>query len=251
MPEKKIITSTTNQRIQKIVRLHTVQGRKEQGLFLLEGERALRTASEKLLIQELYCTEQMSTAAHQIAQAHQITLLSDSVMKKISTATTPSGLLGIFAIPQEPPLEKLSPGIVLAQINDPGNMGTLIRTAAACRVTSIIIVEGCDPWSSKVLQATAGTFVDCRIFHLSWETLINAKRSLILYGLTVKQGNSPHTIDRAKALLVIGNEARGIPPEWLLQCDAQITLPMPGDTESLNAAVAGSIATYLTFVQSF
>ena len=73
------------------------------------------------------------------------------------------------------------------------------------------------------------------------------KHQYRLYALVVSGGNSLDTVDASKALLVVGNEARGIPAELLAQCDESITLPMPGGTESLNAAVAGSIALYIAF----
>ena len=168
-------------------------------------------------------------------------------MKKMSTATTPSGLLGVFKIPPAPKIEYLGPGLVLAQISDPGNMGTLIRTALACGKQTIVIVEGTDPWSPKVVQASAGTIAQARIFNLDWKTLVAQKKTLKLYGLVVHNGKNIHTIDRNHALIVVGNEAHGLPKEWAHNCDDLITLPMPGGTESLNAGVAGSIAAYLAF----
>ena len=80
--------------------------------------------------------------------------------------------------------------------------------------------------------------------------MIISKQDLLLYALIVKGGKPPDTIDSKKALLVVGHEAHGIPPAWVAQCDHSVTLPMPGNTESLNAAVAGSIAAYITFIQS-
>ena len=170
-------------------------------------------------------------------------------MKKVSTTHTPSGILGVFTIPDEPAQDTLTPGLVLAKISDPGNMGTLIRTAAACNLKSVVLIEGCDPWSPKVLQAAVGTNATLQIFRWSWEELLQRKRELKLYGLVVRDGKPPLTLEASQALLVIGNEARGIEKEWLKDCDELITLPMPGSTESLNAAVAGSIAAYLTFAQ--
>ncbi len=245
----KKISSATNPVIKAIVKLHTASERKKRGLFIIEGQRALSTALTKLPPEALYCTEKMLPQAEKLIQNGEIFLVTDSIMKKISTTSSPSGLLAIVPIPQEPSPEKLGPGLVLADITDPGNMGTLLRTAVACKVSSVIIIGGCDPWSPKVVQATAGTSVQLTIFDWSWEQLISLKKSLILYGLVVHGGQPPQEIDPTKALLIIGNEARGIPQQWLEQCNAQITLPMPGGAESLNAAVAGSIATYLTFVQ--
>jgi len=237
-----ILTSATNPRIKEVVKLHTTKGRKEANRFILEGKRALTSTS--LQLETLFCTEEQYPFAQTLTK--DIILVTYSLMKKISTTKSPSGLLGIFHIPPNPPSYLLTPGIVLAHITDPGNMGTLIRTAAACNLQSVVIIEGCDPWSPKVVQASAGSSVN--LFQWSWEELLSHKKALQLTALVVKNGAPPSSIYPSKALIIVGNEAHGIPPHWLEQCDKQITLPMPGETESLNAAIAGSIAMYLTFV---
>ena len=170
-------------------------------------------------------------------------------MKKMSTVATPSGFLGLFEIPAPPAPQQLTAGLVLAQISDPGNMGTLIRTAIACGVTSIVIVEGVDPWSAKVIQSSAGTISWIHVFEFDWQTLIDHKKDLQLCALVVSEGIMPTELNPTKSLLVVGNEAHGIPSQWQQHCDQLVTLPMPGKTESLNAAIAGSIALYWTFVQ--
>lgn len=243
------IRSTSNPVIKEIVRLHDAKERKRTHRCIIEGIRAITTALQGgLSLKELYCTEEQIVEAQNIAPDTIISCISTAAMSKISTATSPSGLLGIFQIPAQPSFQKLTPGLVLAQIADPGNMGTLIRTAAACGIHSIVIIEGVDPWSPKVVQASAGTVASVQLFQWSWEELLRAKKTCKLYGLVVTGGQHPKTIDPHNALLVVGNEARGIPSSWLKDCDASITIPMPGQTESLNAAIAGSIALYLTFV---
>ncbi len=235
--------------LKAIVRLHEAKERKRLQLCIIEGTRAIRTALEGgLILEKLYCTEEQIPEAHTLAADGMISCIGMNAMAKITTATTPSGLLGIFQIPPNPSANKLTPGLVLAQIADPGNMGTLIRTAAACGVKSVVVIGGVDPWSPKVVQASMGTSALVQLFQWNWADLVKAKKKLRLYGLVVEGGKKPHSIDAANALLVVGNEARGIPESWLAECDSTVTLPMTGNTESLNAAVAGSIALYLTFV---
>lgn len=246
----KTITSATNPLIKSVVKLHHTRGRKAAKKCIIEGVRALSTVGEHLVLDLLFCTDTQFDYALTLANEDKIVVVPDTIMKKISTASTPSGLLGVFHIPPQPSDDLLAPGLVLAQISDPGNMGTLIRTAVACNLSSIVIVDGCDPWSPKVLQSSAGTSTHIQLFQWSWDKLISTKKDLLLYALVVKDGQPPHTIDAQKALLVVGNEAHGIPPEWLHQCDALVTLPMPGTAESLNAAVAGSITAYLTFIKN-
>ncbi|MBA3751347.1 RNA methyltransferase [Candidatus Dependentiae bacterium] len=244
-----ILHSTAHATVKSVVRLHDSKERKARKLCIVEGVRTLTSVLEGgLILEALYCTEEQTNQAHALVSPQFITLVSDQVMQKMSSSVSPSGLLGVFRIPKSPPHEELSSGLVLAQIADPGNMGTLIRTAAACGVRSVVVIEGTDPWSPKVIQASAGTCATLQIFQWDWETLITVKKDLQLYALVVEGGTSPTLIDPSHALLVVGNEAHGIPSLWLKQCDSVITLPMPGKTESLNAAVAGSLALYFTFV---
>ncbi len=245
----KKITSATNPFIKRVVKLHTAQERAQVKQCIIEGKRSLATAREKLSLDTLFCTEQQLSVAQTIAAEYKIIIVPDSLMKKISTTKSPSGLLGIFTIPPTPEPDQLSPGLVCAQIHDPGNMGTLIRTAVACNISSIVIIEGADPWSPKVIHASAGTIAQVQLFQWSWEELLTYKKNLQLYALVVQGGKPPSTIEKSQALLVVGNEAHGIPSEWINDCDEMITLSMPGATESLNAAVAGSITLYLSFIQ--
>lgn len=235
----KIINSVSNPLIKKIVTLHTRDGRARENLCIVEGERAIETflqAGKQLVT--LFVTEAF--------KGENRVLVSDAVMKKISTATTPSGILGVFAIPENPQ-KPISSGIVLAQIQDPGNMGTLIRTAVALNTPTIVIVEGADPWSPKVIQASAGTIAQANIYRLSWQELVAQKKNLKLIALTVKNGKKLEELETRNSLLVVGNEANGLPTAWQDECDACATLPMPGNTESLNVAVAGSIALYIVY----
>lgn len=242
------ISSPSNPLIKELVRLQEARERAKSGLFIIEGSKAVKTASDHLALTKLLYTEEHAQEAQAYASQAQLISVSDQVMKKISSALSPSGLLAVCKIPLQPKPEELTPGLVLAQLRDPGNMGTLIRTAAACSVRSVVIIEGADPWGPKVVQASAGTLALVRIFQWNWEMLIKNKKELQLCALVVSGGGS-EVLDPHHALIVVGNESRGIPLEWQKQCDALITLPMPGRIESLNAAVAGSIVLYDTFVR--
>lgn len=244
----KIIKSNYNQEIKTIEKLQTTKGRKDQGKFIAEGIRicsALISANAQLV--QLYVTEKMKDFAFGFAKEHEITIVPENIMKKISSADTPSGLLGVFKIPKTPTIDTLTEGMVLAQISDPGNMGTLIRSCAAMGVKNVVLVEGADIWSPKVVQSSVGTVINVNIFQISWPELIKNKNRLKFCALTVSGGKNPKDIDFKDTLLVVGNEAHGLPQQWIDQCDEKMTIPMPGEVESLNAAIAGSIAMYLAF----
>lgn len=244
----KTIISIHNEEVKAVAALKNSKDRDDQGRFVAEGLRVISTfmqAGWKPTM--LYSTEKMMEHAQKLTAESNITLVSPEVIKKISQATTPSELLAIFRIPVSPDMSTLASGLVMAHLADPGNVGTLMRTCAAMNVQSVVMVEGVDPWHPKVIQASAGTIALLKIFQISWQELVANKGALKLYALTVTGGKEPKNIDTAQALIVVGNEAHGLPAEWIAQCDGAITIPMPGNTESLNAAVAGSIALYELF----
>jgi len=242
----KTINSRSNDTIKHVASLHQKKQRYAHRQYIAEGLRTSSTLIEhgaKLL--QLFITEHHTQAAHQLVDEQYITLVSDPVMQKLSTASTPSGIIGHFAMPDTPSTHMLSSGLVLAQISDPGNMGTLIRTAVALNTQSIVVIGGTDPYSPKVLQSSAGTLAMVSIFQWEWHELLEHKGKYHLVALVVSGGKAPSELHTQDALLVVGSEAHGIPEQWITDCDARLTLPMPGSTESLNAAVAGSIALYL------
>lgn len=246
MKNQKIITSVANEEVKHVVSLHLPKNRQQHQQFIAEGIRICTTlidSGTKLVT--LYATEKALPLIKNIMATSII--VSDHVMEKMSAASSPSGVLGVFAIPKSPATKELQAGLVLARIGDPGNMGTLIRSAAAMNVKTVVIIEGADPYNPKVVQSTAGTIGLVHVFQLSWDELVTAAHAqkLSLCALVVSGGKKPIDVSIAKSLLVVGSEAHGIPDEWLATCNETLTLPMPGTVESLNAAVAGSIALYL------
>ena len=240
----KEIKSRDNPLIKKVASLQHKKYRDKLGLFLAEGSRTCKTIIEgNIKLDTLFTIPQMLSTAQQFTPEDNIILVSDDVMKKISTATTPSGIVAVFHIPKTS--AAIDSGIVLVQLTDAGNVGTLIRTAAAMNFKTIVCIETVDPWNPKVIQSSAGTIAYVDIHQLRWEDLLKNKKNIPLFALVVSEGKSLSEMKFTKGLLVIGSEAHGIPDEWLRDCDEKLTIEMPGNIESLNAAVAGSIAMYM------
>lgn len=238
------ISSRTNHIVKQVAELSSSDVRSARRLFIAEGLRTCSTLCESgLKLQQLFVTQSLVAQAHELVDDHLITQVTDPVMEKISQATKPSGMLAVFHMPT-PPVTIPGAGIVLAQVREPGNVGTLIRSCAAFGMKSVILVESADVWSPKVVQATAGALGAVSLFVISWQELLERKGQLKLCALTVEGGNNPSNLDLGESLLVIGNEGHGIPESWIGDCQQRMTLPMPGGTESLNAAVAGSIGLY-------
>lgn len=251
----KIINSINNPIIKNLVKLHDAKNRKENKTCLVEGARACQTfISSKLNLIQIYLTQEQFNNINikniiNIIDQNKITLVSSKIMRKISQAHTPSGIIGHFNTPEKLDPNNIGPGLVLAQIQDPGNIGTLIRTAVALNIDSIIIIKNsADIWSYKAIQASAGTVAHAKIFELNWQELILYKKNLNLVALVINSEKLINNINPENSLIIVGNEANGIPEKWQEQCDQKITLKMPGSgAESLNAAVAGSIALYCMY----
>lgn len=246
----KTIVSRTNADIQFIATLHKEKNRTIHQLYIAEGVRTCKTLIDAgNITKKLFVTEALLPEAKKLVDDQFIILVSDHVMEKISASKTPSGVLAVFRIPLEPALDQVTSGLVLANISDPGNMGTLIRSSAAMGCSTVVIVEGTDPWSPKVVQSSAGAIGKVHIIQTTWDAFVEYKGESKLCAMVVKDGKTPEQIDFNNTFLVVGNEAHGLSDEWLNDCDETVTIPMPGEMESLNAAVAGSIALYLAFVQ--
>lgn len=244
----KSISSATNPDIKNVLALQDSKGRRKQGRFIAEGLRVISTimeAGHKPVA--LYVTEPMIEQGQAMVGPRTLTLVSMALMSKMSSAASPSGILAVFNIPTQRPDNQLTSGLVLAGISDPGNMGTMIRTAVGMGVRSVVVVEGVDLWNPKVVQSTAGYIVHTNIFVWSWKELLKNKGNLKLQALVIQDGQPLSSASRKQSLLVVGSEANGIPHEWIEDCNSTISIPMSGNVESLNAAIAGSIALYEVF----
>lgn len=237
----------TSQTIKDVRALHDQKGRKSAGLFIAEGTRAVSTFIKAGWHPvHLFATPGHEELVLSLDRSIPCTIVSEITMSRMSASSTPSGILAIFNIPANQSAKNLSSGIVLAGIADPGNMGTLIRSCAAFGYSSVVTIESCDPFSPKVIQSTAGALTQVNLFRWNWQTLIEHKKDITLCALVQEGGVSPEKLPHTSpTLFVIGNEAHGIKPSWLADCKTMATLAMRENVESLNAAVAGSIALYL------
>src|SRR5579863_4969161 len=169
----KKITSATNPLIQEVVKLHSTKYRTQLQKFIAEGFRTVSTLiNNDMQPLTLFVTEELLDDALTLASDEKIILVTSTIMDKISTTQSPSGILALFAIPPTPSFDQLGTGIVLAQLQDPGNVGTLIRTAAAMNKKTVVCIESVDPWNPKVVQASAGTIGMVTIFTTTWSTLL-------------------------------------------------------------------------------
>jgi len=179
-------------------------------------------------------------------KADEIITVSEGVMKKISGVESPEGIVAEIAMPEPASLQGKRFLIAIDGVSDPGNLGTLLRSALALGWEGAFIVEGsCDPFNEKAMRAARGATFRLPIAWGNWDALekliqTNQLTPLVadLSGNLLSKVASPD-----KILLVLSNEARGVSQRGKKVCQP-ITIEMPGDMESLNVGVAGSIMMY-------
>lgn len=240
MPE--VITSTGNATVKCLVRLARAEGRRADGAFLVEGRRAIAAfLAAGWQPRRLYLRADLERPPEWPESAVQG--LAAPVCRRVSQHRTASGYLAEFPLPTEPRLDPAAGGLVCAGIADPGNLGTLVRSAAAFGLDQVVVLGGADPYAPKVVQASAGALARVRLARL--DDLGPLAGGAPCVALLAAGGAGVEAFPAGPAWIVAGSEAHGVPVAALAACDRRVTLPMPGGTESLNAGIAGSIACFL------
>lgn len=242
-----IITSKSNAIIAETKKLKQAKYRKKEQQFIVEGEKNLCDSLKKGEIVKLFCKDGVTPPESISCPVY---VISEAVMKELCDTVTPQGLLGIFKIPQFN-AEKTSDKIVaLNGISDPGNVGTILRTALAMGYNTVICDEKtADVYSPKVVRSAMSA-----VFSLNIMKANDLKEKIAYYknkGYSVFSGcldESSEEIDRIrfpdKNIIVLGNEGSGVSDEIINISDKTYIIPMPGDIESLNVAVAAGITMY-------
>jgi len=237
------IESTTNQRVKAVRRLHRGRERHETGRTLLEGPKLIEAALDAGVVPvEVYTVDRGPIVDRCEAEGSEVIETSRTVLDTIATTIEPQDPVAVINVPEPGRLEP-DRVVVLVEIADPGNLGTLIRSAAALG-WQVALLGGADPWSPKVIRSGAGahfTHVPVRVADLSEI----AGLALTTIATIVTGGQAPGDIaSESPIALLIGNEAHGLPADMVTACDAAMTIPMTGEAESLNAASSGAIAMY-------
>jgi len=232
--------------------LKTKKGRDETGLFIIEGEKFVREIPPQWRVVK-YIAAQRYAKAHDIAEYEsraECTVVRDSIFDSLADTVNPQGLLAVCE-KQVFGMSDLAGDFFLLgeNFNDPGNIGALVRTAAAAGVTGIILTAGSgDIYNAKVLRAAAGAVLRVPfVVDITLQEAVASLRSLNIpiYAAHPRGQDTPYSLDlRGGTCILIGNESHGISREAENLADGLVTLPMANSTESLNASVAGSILMY-------
>ena len=253
-----VITSKDNEFVKHVKKLKEKKYREEYGEFLVEGIKMIEEAiSEDAVIKQIVVCDDCKTQSsipsdllYEIAK-YDCVYVSEKIFNTMTDVTNPQGILAII---QKYPSEenqidfKENLFLVLDNIQDPGNMGTILRTADSVGLTQILISKGtADQYNPKVVRSTMGAIFRVKVIECEdlTKTLKELKKHKIkVYGTDLKTDKSIYDVDYQKSAIVIGNEANGVSTEILNLADEKIKIPMPGKTESLNAAVATSVILY-------
>lgn len=222
--------------------------RYEQEQFVAEGVRTCLTLMEHQELDQLYLTKELYDKHKSDLNEDDCTIVDPKVIEKMSSLSTAAGCVGIFHMPIFVNLF-MPHSVALINVTNPGNVGTLIRSATAMGMKSIIVVDGADPYSPKVVQASAGTIGQITLIRITEQEFIENTSNIATTSLVPTGGKSPDEVAFNDSILMIGNEAHGISHKIAQRTTYKVTLPMPGQTESLNAAVAGSIGLYIMMSQ--
>lgn len=238
-----MITSLQNSLVKHLVKLRTDREyRYEQQSIIIEGIKPVQEVGS--FIKKLFFTESTDVSQLNVPEKW---VVSESVMNKISGMTSPEGIVAEVSMPPFSSLKGLSFVLALDGINDPGNLGTLLRTALALGWQGVYILStSCDPFNEKAIRAARGAHFRIPISMGNAEQLMALAKENHLDGWVADlNGTLPENIKSNKGtLLVLGNEAHGASEEIKQFC-SKVTIPMPGEMESLNVAIAGGILMYL------
>lgn len=244
-----VITSSQNPKI-KLVRtlLGRAKERREAGAFVVEGVRLVEEAVisnwgfQFALYDETLSERGKSQVSTLQSQGVDVEMVSENLMKSLSETETPQGILAVLANSRLPIPDSPDFVLILDQIRDPGNLGTLLRTAAAAGIQAVFLPpETMDAFAPKVLRSGMGAHFRLPIHSMTWEELRGRTKDLQVYLADMDGKSCWETNLRQPVALIIGGEAGGASEEAQKLAPQKISIPMSGDIESLNAGIAGSV----------
>ncbi len=236
------ITSRKNPLIQQVRKLVSSKKERENaGLFVADGTKLLAEAARYSELETVILSDGVEA---DIPEQVNMVRVPEEIMAYISPMETPQGALFLCRLPEPKQFAPAAGMLLLDGIQDPGNLGTILRTADALDVP-VVLLEGCaDPYSHKTVRASMGAVFRVQPIQATWEQVREGCAAAgIPVAVTALSDRSEdiRKADLSSMAVVIGSEGRGVRPEILGQADTQLIIPMNPHCESLNAAVAATI----------
>lgn len=237
------ITSRKNPLMQQVKKLFSSRKEREQaGLFASDGTKLLQEAVRFYPgLQTVILSDGVEA---EVPEHVQLVRVPADVMESISPMASPQGAVFLCRLPQRQPLVAGCPMLLLDGIQDPGNLGTILRTADALKVP-VVLMEGCaDPYSHKVVRSSMGAVLRNQPLTSTWEEVkqvLMEKHIPVAVTALSDRAVDIRQADLSKMAVVIGSEGQGVRKQIMESADAELIIPMNPNCESLNAAVAASI----------
>lgn len=251
------LTAINNPQVKAAAELKQKKYRQQRGLFLAEGLRTVEEAVLSKSVESIFYTaieDARTRAVLEDAAAKQIKLycVSDNVMKKIADTETPQGIVAVCRMQSNKLEDLFATGkllLVLDRVGDPGNVGTMLRTADAAGVGGLVLLKGCvDIYAPKTVRSTMGSLFHVPVFAGADEAqfIKAAKRAgYELLVTTLEGADNLYKADLSgRIAFVMGNEANGVTETLLTEADKRVYIPMQGKAESLNVAMAAGIVMF-------
>ncbi len=248
---EQLIESPNNSIIKNLKALKTKKTREKQNQYIVDGFRIVKHALDNkekvdfIVISSEFKKSQQYTEISAVLNNIKVYIVDIKLMKLFVETDSPQGIVAVIN-KKTNVSDDLKSILILDRIQDPGNIGTLIRTADAAGFSTVVLVKGCtDAFSQKALRSSMGSIMNLNI--ITSNDILNDVSKLQeddykIYGAALEGGVSFRTIDfPIKKALIIGNEANGISKELLDVCDKKVYIPMIGEVESLNASIAGGV----------
>lgn len=240
-----LIESVNNLKIKQIAKLHTRKERKKTGQFLLEGIHLVEEAVQSNIDIEMILTVNSDKLTEaMVAKSKEQYEITFKIAEKLSQTEAPQGIYAVCNMPtiNDVTLKRV---LYLDRIQDPGNVGTIIRTADAAGMDAVIIAKGTvDIYNDKVLRASQGSVFHIPVIEMDFEearTKVNGK----VMGTSLDNSVDYHQVEKTDSfILVLGNEGQGVDQVILDQTDINLYVPIHGKAESLNVAVCAGILMY-------
>ena len=241
-----MITSVSNKKIKDIQKLKENKNIKKYGLYLIEGRHLVEEAIEANVVEEIIISENYEEFSLIEAFSGEITKVSNSVMKNISDTITSQGIIAICkVVNKELEINKYSKVLILDRIQDPGNLGTIIRTADAFNFDCIILGKGTTSlYGQKVIRSTQGSnfHIDC-FDNVELVKLLDEMSEFNIFATSLKADKYIEQLNNisGKVAVVFGNEGAGVSEDILEKVNNLLKISMPGRAESLNVSIAAGI----------
>ncbi|WP_242955483.1 TrmH family RNA methyltransferase [Flavonifractor sp. An52] len=242
------ITSRQNPLVARLRKLgNDKKTRRQEGVFLCEGHKLVEEALRWNAVVETLVVAEGIEPPRKLPEGVRLVEMPADVLKSVSTVDTPQGMLALCRTPDLTPPKTLTPGLylVLDGVQDPGNVGTVWRTADAFGAEGVFLLPGCaEPFSPKTVRSTMGACFRLPVWETGLEelTVLLKTAELPLYATALREDTADlRAADLSRAAVVIGSEGRGVSQAVLDACALTLKIPMRDRCESLNAAVAASV----------